>query len=66
MRVDAAADAFHRTADRQESTSQYVKENDPEAMMTKVQRPAKRYPGPSLAIGIALGAVVAKLCSKRD
>jgi ElaB/YqjD/DUF883 family membrane-anchored ribosome-binding protein len=64
--VDAAANAFHRTADRLESTAQYVKENDLEDMMKKARRLAKRYPGMSLAIGVAIGLVVAKLFSSRD
>jgi ElaB/YqjD/DUF883 family membrane-anchored ribosome-binding protein len=64
--VDSAANALHRTADKLESTAQYVKENDLEAMMKKAQKLAKRHPGASLAIGVAVGIVVAKLFSTRD
>jgi hypothetical protein len=64
--VDVAATALHRTADKLEATAQYVRETDLEAMLTKAQRLAKRYPGVSLAAGVALGLVVAKLLRSRD
>lgn len=63
---ELAATAFHKTAERLETTAQYVRDNDVEAMFKKARRLTKQYPGLSLATGVALGLVVAKLLRSGD
>lgn len=45
----------HKTADKLQSTADYVREHDSQAMMNDVERFVKDHPGQSLAVAAAVG-----------
>jgi ElaB/YqjD/DUF883 family membrane-anchored ribosome-binding protein len=63
---DTAAKAAHTTADKLQSTAQYVRQNDVQAMMGDVQELAKRYPGQCLAVAVGFGFLLGRLFRNSD
>jgi ElaB/YqjD/DUF883 family membrane-anchored ribosome-binding protein len=63
---ETAARAAHTTADKLQSTAEYVRQHDVQAMMGDVQELAKRYPGQCLAAAVGIGFLLGRLFRNSD
>jgi hypothetical protein len=61
-----AADVAHATANKLESTADYLREHDVKAIMGDVKDIAKRYPGQCLAAAVLVGFFVGRLFRNTD
>lgn len=61
-----AASVAHKTADKLESTADYLREHDMKAMMGDVKDLAKRYPGQCLAAAVGVGFLLGRLFRNTD
>jgi ElaB/YqjD/DUF883 family membrane-anchored ribosome-binding protein len=63
---DVVADRVHQAADGLEATADYLREHDLKAMVTDVQKLAKKYPGQSLAVAAVVGFLIGRLFRSAD
>ena len=63
---DTAAKVAHFTADRVQSTADYVRQNDVQSMMGDVRDFASRYPGQCFAIAVGIGFLLGRFFSDTD
>jgi len=60
------AKAAHTTADKLQSTAEYIRQHDVQAMMGDIQELAKRYPGQCLAVAVGFGFFLGRLFRNSD
>ena len=63
---ETAARAAHATADKLQSTADYVRQHDVQAMVGDVQELAKRYPGQCLVAAVGVGFLLGRLFRNSD
>jgi ElaB/YqjD/DUF883 family membrane-anchored ribosome-binding protein len=56
----------HSTADKLNSTAEYVRQHDVQSMMTDVEQLVKKNPGPSLLAAAVIGFLVGRAFSSND
>lgn len=61
-----AASIAHTTADKLETTADYLRQHDLKAMMSDVQDLAKRYPGQCLAAAVGVGFLLGRVFRNSD
>jgi hypothetical protein len=61
-----AASLAHTTADKLETTANYLRQHDLKAMMGDVQDLAKKYPGQCLAAAVGVGFLLGRLLRSSD
>jgi ElaB/YqjD/DUF883 family membrane-anchored ribosome-binding protein len=61
-----AAGLAHTTADKLETTADYLRQHDLKAMMSDVEELAKRYPGQCLAAAVGVGFLLGRVFRNSD
>ena len=63
---EKASDLAHVTAEKLNSTAEYVREHDVKSMMTDVESLVRKNPGPSLLAAMAVGFLIGRAFSSSD
>ena len=63
---EKVSDLAHVTAEKLNSTAEYVREHDVKSMMTDVQSLVRKNPGPSLLAAVAVGFLIGRAFSSSD
>jgi len=65
QQANTLASVGHATADKLQTTADYVRTQDVKAMAKDVGQLVRRYPGPALAIAAAAGFIAARVVRSR-
>jgi ElaB/YqjD/DUF883 family membrane-anchored ribosome-binding protein len=63
---EKVSDLAHVTAEKLNSTAEYVREHDVKSMMTDVESLVRKNPGPALLAAVAVGFLIGRAFSSSD
>jgi ElaB/YqjD/DUF883 family membrane-anchored ribosome-binding protein len=63
---ERVSDLAHVTAEKLNSTAEYVREHDVKSMMTDVESLVRKNPGPALLAAVAVGFLIGRAFSSSD